>query len=545
MVIHNPLITDLFSKAINSQQKGNFVEAKLIYKKIIKINPNFPNVYYNLGNILKDLGEFDRAIDCYQKVIKIEPKNVSALNNLGVLYREIKEYQKAIFYFNKVVAINPNLIIVYLNLGYAFWGLENLDKAKLYYKKAIQLNSYNIDAHYSFMEFLEKSNNIKELDQAIATAKRFLKSNPIIIIFQTFLLFRENRYLEAKLLLESINIEKYLNISPDQKIKYYELLAITYDQINQTKKSFNFFLKVNQYDSQKNQNIKYDKKQILNEINNNIKYFIPKNISKWKKINLVINDNEFSPVFLIGFPRSGTTLLDTILRGHPSIKILEEKPMIEKMNFDFHKLLNGKLEKLTHINKIQIRKLRNTYFDIAKKYLRNDIQNNMIVIDKLPLNIKDVGFIYRIFPESKFIFVLRHPCDSILSCFMNRFGMNKAMINFYTLTDASNFYDKIMILWKQYKTTLPINYHTIKYEDIVENIEFSIKPLISFFNLEWDKSIINFQRTAQKRSIINTPSYNQVIKPVYTKSSGRWKRYKKEMNMAYPILEKWIKEFNY
>ena len=102
-----------------------------------------------------------------------------------------------------------------------------------------------------------------------------------------------------------------------------------------------------------------------------------------------------------------------------------------------------------------------------------------------------------------------------------------------------------MLLWKQYITVLPISYSTIKYEDIIENIETSIKPLINFIDLEWDKSVLNYKSTAQKRVIINTPSYNQVIKKVYKESSGRWKRYKKEMNTVYPTLEKWIKEFNY
>ena len=152
-------------------------------------------------------------------------------------------------------------------------------------------------------------------------------------------MFRKDRYIEAKSLLESINIETYTNISPDQKIKYYELLAITYDKINDIKKSFKFFLKVNQYDYSKITNRKYNKEKILTEIDNNIKYFIPKNISKWKRINTKTSKKEFLPVFLVGFPRSGTTLLDSILRSHPLIEILEEKPMIEKMNFDSYNYL--------------------------------------------------------------------------------------------------------------------------------------------------------------------------------------------------------------
>ena len=462
------------------------------------------------------------------------------------MYREIKEYQKAILYFNQVIAINPELIVPHINLGYAFFGIEKLDKAKQSYEKAIQLDPYSLDSHYALMELFEKSNNVEELKKAILNAKKFIKDNPIIFIFQTLLLFRDNLYLEAKLLLESIDIEKLNNISADHKMKYYELLAKSCDYTNETTKSFDYFLKVNRYDYKKSANKKYNKKQILNEIDSKLKYFVPKNISKWNNINIPINRDEFSPVFLIGFPRSGTTLLDSILRGHPDIEILEEKPMIEKMNFKFKDLLyDNKINSLGNINKQQVKKLRNIYFDVANNYFIKDQKKKKIIIDKLPLNIKDVGLIHRIFPKSKFIFVSRHPCDSVLSCFMNRFTMNNAMINFNTLIDTSNFYNKIMLLWHQYKTLLPISYKTIKYEDILENIEINIKPIITFIDLKWDVSILKYNKTAKNRAIINTPSYNQVIKPIYKHASGRWLRYKKEVMEVYPLLEKWIKEFNY
>ena len=116
MVIKNVSIEDLFLQAVDFEKKGNLLKAQSIYKEIIKINSQLPKVYYNLGNILKDLGKYEQAINCYERVIEIDPQNISAINNLGVSYREIKEYQKAISYFNQTIEINPNLVISYLNL---------------------------------------------------------------------------------------------------------------------------------------------------------------------------------------------------------------------------------------------------------------------------------------------------------------------------------------------------------------------------------------------------------------------------------------------
>ena len=120
MTIQHSLINDLFFQAINFEKKGNLLKAKSIYKKIIKINPKFPNAYYNLGNILNALGEYEKAIHCYEKVIKIDPQNISAFNNLGVLYKNAEistaqEYLKNNNYQIDAINIFSNSITLTIN----------------------------------------------------------------------------------------------------------------------------------------------------------------------------------------------------------------------------------------------------------------------------------------------------------------------------------------------------------------------------------------------------------------------------------------------
>ena len=140
--------------------------------------------------------------------------------------------------------------------------------------------------------------------------------------------------------------------------------------------------------------------------------------------------------------------------------------------------------------------------------------------------------------------MLRHPCDTVLSCFMADFKINEGMANFYTLDDTVNFYNEFFTLWSHYTNVLNIQFHMIKYEDVVLNFEQTIKSLMNFLNLEWENSLKDFNKKAQERIKINTPSYSQVIKPLYNKSINRWKKYE-IMDKFYPLLEKWIKEFNY
>jgi len=155
------------------------------------------------------------------------------------------------------------------------------------------------------------------------------------------------------------------------------------------------------------------------------------------------------------------------------------------------------------------------------------------------------GEIVRIFPNAKFIVSLRHPCDCVLSCFMQDFELNDAMANFLNLDDAAHLYNAVMKLWTQYTSIFLINYHEVKYENLIENFEPTVRSILNFLELSWDDAVLNYLITAKKRDRITTPSYYQVTKPIYSYAIGRWQRYKKQTSNIYPILEGWIKKFNY
>ena len=161
----------------------------------------------------------------------------------------------------------------------------------------------------------------------------------------------------------------------------------------------------------------------------------------------------------------------------------------------------------------------------------------------MPLNIVYVGEIIRYFPKAKFILALRHPNDCILSCFMQAFLLNNAMANFLNIKDSAKMYDLVMKLWEIYKSKLSIDFHTIKYEDLISNFKGSVSNLLKFLDLPWSDEVSEFYKTSQKRGIIATPSYNQVSQPLYSKSIGRWKNYKNELIEGKQYLESWIKKY--
>ena len=121
------------------------------------------------------------------------------------------------------------------------------------------------------------------------------------------------------------------------------------------------------------------------------------------------------------------------------------------------------------------------------------------------------------------------------------FKLNDAMSNFLNLHDSAHMFDAIMKLWQQYLSIFTINYHVVKYENLVENLELTVKSLLDFLGLEWENSVVEYSKTAKRKDRIFTPSYNQVTKPIYKHATGRWKNYKKQTSSIYPILEPWIK----
>ena len=247
---------------------------------------------------------------------------------------------------------------------------------------------------------------------------------------------------------------------------------------------------------------------------------------------------------MVGFPRSGTTLLDTILRSHPMIEVIEEKPATNKLINSLNKLTNNSLININDIDSKKVEEINLNYFEEITSYSKKS-DFKKIYIDKLPLNIIYIAEIQKIFPEAKFIISLRHPCDCVLSCFIQNFKLNDSMSNFLNLNDTANLYDLVMRLYTIYKKKISFNFTEVKYENIVTNFNSEIKKLLEFLDVPWNDSVLEYQKTAKQRERIFTPSYDQVIKPLYTKSIGRWTKYKPKLSRVYSTLEPWISEFGY
>jgi tetratricopeptide (TPR) repeat protein len=245
-----------------------------------------------------------------------------------------------------------------------------------------------------------------------------------------------------------------------------------------------------------------------------------------------------APVFLVGFPRSGTTLLDTILMGHPDTVVLEEKPALNLVDEAI-----GGFAKLATMNAGEIAAARARYFDEVARIV--PLAPGRMLIDKSPLFLNKVPLIKRLFPDARFILALRHPCDVLLSCFMSNFKLNRAMSNFLRLEDAAALYDLSFSHWERANALFPVAAHAIVYERLIENMEAEVRPLFDWLGLEWHAGALDHSRTARSRGLITTASYSQVTEPIYKRAAGRWHRYRAHLEPVLPVLAPWAEKFGY
>jgi hypothetical protein len=245
-----------------------------------------------------------------------------------------------------------------------------------------------------------------------------------------------------------------------------------------------------------------------------------------------------TPAFLVGFPRSGTTLLDTFLMGHRDTAVLEEVHLLGAAEKQI-----GKVADLPRASLTALERARKAYFTELDLHVARGFDG--LVVDKLPLNLLGGPFIQALFPSAPIIFAQRHPCDAVLSAFMQSFVMNDAMASFLTIEDAADLYDSLMSGWTAMREGLALNVHTVRYERLVEDPEAELRPLVDFLGLPWDQQMLAHTDTAKKRGAIITPSYDQVTEPLSTRSVGRWKRYRKQLEPVLPVLLPWAERLGY
>ena len=456
----------------------NYSEAIKNYKKSINIELNNPEPYYNLGVISEKLHELKKSSTYYIKALKLKPNFHQALSNYGNILNQINKSKEAIPYFMKAISIDPKFAEAHNNLGNVYNNLGKFSEAEKYFNKAIELNPKYYEAYRN-----------------LSLIKEFKKKDPIFKII--------------------INMLKNTFLSDEDKIQLNFTLGKAFEDIKDYKNSFFYFSEGNRLKKKETDfNIKKDEELFLN-----IEQSFRNN-----KINLNLEKQDFSkiPIFVMGMPRSGTTLVEQILSSHSKIAGAGELGFLNSNIND----IDWPLESL---KKKDLKKVRDGYFLNV-----NDLQlKKNFFIDKMPLNFRWIGFIKKSIPEAKIIHLSRDPravCFSIFKCYFSTSGNSYA----YDLKDIIDYFNIYINLMRFYKKKYPDFIFDINYEKLTTNQKEETVKMLDYIGLEWDEKCIKFY---QNDKSVMTASSVQVRKGLYQGSSEKWKNYSKYMNSVFDKLK--------
>ena len=532
---------ELISLGIRNVQRNNFENAVKNFLNAININSKKYQAFINLSNVYILQNKIKEGVEILKKYLVENNYKINVINHLGIIclkYNYENDLKDLFKYLDQDLNSlnNKSKFFLYYLRGKYLQKKDNINYAIDSYKKSIDLNNNYLETYIDLLSLLEQINNLEEFKIYLDVANINFIHDYRIKFFESLYYNRVKEIEQSQKIISRYTLQEKLKNNQNIYPRILDLMSKNYEKKGNYNLSFKKIQERNIFLSKLPENKKFNKNIILDTIQTYRKFFVKENFKKI--LNLPKHNNL---VFLIGFPRSGTTLLDSILRTHSKTLVLEEKPYLLNVRHNYFKNNNNKIDSIKSLSFEKIAELQKNYFEQINLHNKN---KEKIIIDKFPLSIVELGFIKIIFPEAKIILAMRHPCDAVISCYFSFFKMNDAMINFLDLKDSVSFYNSVFNLFEQFEREINLGYHIIKYEDLVKNFKETLEKLLKYINLDYEKKLEDFYSTAKKRDKIHTPSYSQVIQPIYNTSINRYINFE-DAKFIEPLLEKWINRFGY
>jgi tetratricopeptide (TPR) repeat protein len=520
-----------FGAAVYSQ--GRMDEAVASFREATSLKPAQPHAHFLLGNIYYSRGRVNEAARSFREAIAIQPDFFEALSNLGGLLTALGRYEEAGKVLHEAVKIRPDAPEALTNLACVAERQGRFDEAVSRYRRALSARPQAVEVLARLAGLLERMGRIEEARTCVDQGLRLQAGHPVLALAAARLARRENRIKEGIAILDAVD-RRLADAATLGEILV--LLGQLHDASGEPARAFPLFVEGKRYLASANPSARKAADSYLEAVaaaNRLLTGRLAEAVSAGH------DPGADTPVFLVGFPRSGTTLLDQILDSHPALQTMEEKPAAERMREVFR---NMRVD-LADLDAARIAQLREAYFAEVVRHVER--RPGAALIDKMPLNLVHIPLLWRVFPQARYILALRHPCDVCLSCFMQSFAVNPAMANFFTLEDTVRAYAAVMGLWQNVERTLPLRYQRVRYEDLVDDAERETRAVLDFLDVGWHDDVLDHAEHARQRTVINTPSYHQVTQPIYHHARYRWKRYEREMASVMPMLRPFIEHFGY
>jgi tetratricopeptide (TPR) repeat protein len=473
----------------NAQQKlGRREDAMTSYRLATEIKPDFVEAHFNLGSALKDLGQFDEAVTSYRKVVELKPDYVEAHKNLGIVLQKCEQLEAAEASFRKALEIDPACIEALLGVSYLYVVNGDTKRAEESIQNILAIQPDNSDARLMLAGLKKTRSDDENLAALLAAKEAALNSNT--------------------------------PMSNQKAIQLSFVLGKCFDDLGEHDRAFSHFIEGCKL---KRATFEYDPEQMTQFFNDIMRIFNKETIERLRGGGNLTD----LPVFVLGMPRSGTTLTEQIIASHPDVFGAGE---LSDLNMIAQRHVAGASGGFPHnipaINQAYLAAWAADYVaGLQKRAL--DAKH---ITDKMPANFFFIGLIHLMLPNAKIIHVNRNPVDNCVSCFVQSFSSGHEYT--YDLSELGRYYVDYARLMEHWRKVLPAGaFLDVQYEDIVADQESQARRIIDFCGLTWSDSCIDFHK--YNRPVI-TASMTQVRQPIYKSSVERWRNYEKFLG---PLLD--------
>ena len=506
----SPTYADGFNNlGVALQEQGKLEEAIASYNKALSLKPDYADAYNNMGNAFKEQGKLDEAIASYNKALSLKPDYADAHYNMGIALQDQSKLEEAITAYTKALAIKPDRAEACNNMGVVLQNQGKLEEAIASYNKALSLKSGYAEAYCNMGNALHEQN---KLDEAIASLNKALSLKPDYAEAHrslSHLLEYNADHLQVAAVAEMM---KRSHLKDGDRCNLHYAFAKMNEDFGDLEVAFGNYVAGGKL---RQKLLSYDINQ--DEIRfNQIKTTAPK--IRDTLFNKPIKAALHTPIFILGMPRSGTTLVEQIISSHSEVHGAGELSFLQRFALPL-------IESNQTVNSDSIFQVRSAYLDELDKVSNG----NLFVTDKMPQNFQYVGLILKALPEAKIIHVKRDPAATCWSNFKHYF-FSKGLGYSYDLKDTVSYfklYQDLMNFWEQQYTGQI--YH-LDYDRLTVEQEAETRRLIEHIELAWEGACLSPQKN--KRNV-RTASQQQVRKKVYTGSSDAWRKFEPYLNSVF------------
>ena len=475
-------------------QQGGTEAAEQSLRAAVERNPSRPALQYNLGLVLAQQGKFDEAVARFEQTLSLNARHLDAREALAAVLEAMGRY----------------------------------DEAAHHLRQAVRRSRDDPDLRYKLAAALERNNQSVDASAVIGAALEQWPEHAGLRLVQARILRRDGRIADAKTRLDDVDIDA----EPlPLRVALHQERGRLADLDGQSEPAMASFAAGNQA-----------ARELFEELYPDGNPFAVR-LEKLRSFHPASEQSESTPddvpVFVVGFPRSGTTLTGRILAAHPAFDVLEEVDTINALADDIDARDGGYPDGLGSLGSERVEQLRTQY---RARTQRQTEHAGKRLVDKMPLNLLDAPLIHRVFPGAPIVFVERDPRDAVLSAYMQAFSPTPGMSRFFDLGEAASAYDMFLEIWSRAADALDLNVHTLRYERLVSDFDAEVARLLDFLDAPWDESVRNFAHVATN---IKTASADQVQREIYQDSVGRWRRYRQWIDPVSGPLAAWIERFDY